>query len=180
MPHAVELYFDLPTDARIRQVWQALSGAGVCSAMLHAGYRPHVSLAVCEQLNVDSLTDDLTTLAKRLTPFPFMLSSVGFFPGAMGVVFFGVVVTDKLLKLHAEFHRILQKHAAGLSPYYFPDIWVPHCTLGFGIAANMTDSALEICRQQQLPIKGRFEEIGCAEVSPLAAKATCSFVIGKQ
>ena len=48
MPFAVELYFDPSTEERIRGAWKAIDEAGISGSMPKGGYRPHVSLGVCE------------------------------------------------------------------------------------------------------------------------------------
>jgi hypothetical protein len=175
MPYAVELYFDPTGEALVRNMWQALADAGISSTMLDTGFRPHVSLAVCDGSCVDGLKNYLTLFANNVAPFPYKLSNIGVFPGLKRIVFLGVVVTRKLLTIHADFHQILEKHAAGLEPNYFPNAWVPHCTLSFGLTDSLLGKAIEVCRQQPLPIQGRFEEIGCGEISPSSVQSLCCY-----
>ncbi len=59
---------DAESEAGIRRAWDALAEAGVKSAMLDAGYRPHVSLGVCEELNVDGLRESYHLLRRKSLP----------------------------------------------------------------------------------------------------------------
>ena len=55
MPFVVELYFNPSTEACIRDVWEAIDDAGISDSMPKGGYRPHVSLGVCDRLETNSL-----------------------------------------------------------------------------------------------------------------------------
>lgn len=169
MPFAVELYFDPASETTIRRIWQAIAQVGLKSPMLEAGYRPHVSLAVYDgdSLDVNSLIQDLAAYAATIAPFNLTLSSIGLFPTAEGVLFFGVTVTKDLLELHAGFQRAFARYADRLRPYYAVGNWVPHCTLSSGVAVDDSAAILPICWSTSLPLQGQVEEIGLAKVSPV-------------
>ena len=100
--------------------------------LLDAGYRPHVSLGVCNRIEPSAFEGELSSFAASVAPFPLSLSSVGIFPGVQGVIFLGVTVTEyRLLDVHAAFHKIFKTHAQEQSEYYAVGKWVPHCTLAF-------------------------------------------------
>jgi len=170
MPFAVEMYMDAGSDAAIRRTWSALAEAGIKSAMLDAGYRPHVSLGVCEELEVDGLARELAFFAKWLPPFALTLSSVGIFPGRDHVIFLGVTMTPELLSINDDFHGFFGKYAKAQREHYQIGKWVPHCTLAFDLSDDVIGKATEVCRCMPLPILGRIEEVGVAEVSPSSAR----------
>ena len=62
MPFVVELYFDATTEARIRDAWKALDEAGISDSMPKGGYRPHISLGVCDHLETDPLAQELSII----------------------------------------------------------------------------------------------------------------------
>ena len=53
MGYAVHLYFDKQTETRIFTLWQRLAEQGVSSVVLDIDSRPHVSLAVFKDINVN-------------------------------------------------------------------------------------------------------------------------------
>ena len=55
MPFVAELYFEPPAEERIRRAWKAIDAAGISDSMPKGGYRPHVSLGVCDRLETNSL-----------------------------------------------------------------------------------------------------------------------------
>ena len=175
MPFAVELRFDALAEERIRNAWNIIHEAGIGSSLLDAGYRPHVSLGVCNRLESNAFEAELASFAAGVEPFGLSLSSVGVFPGAEGVVFLGVTVTERLLNLHAAFHKIFKKHARELSEHYAVGEWVPHCTLAFGLSERQIAEAVKICRKIHLPIFAKVKEIGLVEASPTRCDALCLY-----
>ena len=113
---------------------EAIKKAGIGSSLLIAGYRPHVSLGVCSRIDSSAFEAELSIFAENVAPFPLTLSNVGVFPGAEAVVFLGVIVTERLLDVHAAFHKIFKKYVGEQSEHYAVGKWVPHCTLAFGLS----------------------------------------------
>ena len=166
---------DAGSDAAIRRTWEAIAEAGIKSAMLDAGYRPHVSLGVCEELDVDGLARELSAFAERLSPLALTLSSIGLFPSRDNVIFLGVTPTPRLLSVNSEFHGFFGKYTKAQREHYQTGKWVPHCTLAFDLSDGMIAEAIEVCRRMPLPIHSRIEEIGVAEVSPSSARLLCLY-----
>ena len=178
MPFAVELFFDTQAENQICDAWKVIQKAGISSPLLDAGYRPHVSLGVCNRLEPNAFAEVLSTFGASIAPFRLSLSSVGIFPGAQGVIFLGVTVTEHLLDVHAAFHKIFKKHAQEQSEYYAVEKWVPHCTLGFGLSEDQIAEAVPICRRIPLPISAEVKEIGLMEVSPTSCHTLCLCRLG--
>ena len=178
MPSAVELFFDTQAEKQIRNAWEAIQKAGIGSSLLDAGYRPHVSLGVCSRIDSTAFEAELSTFAASVVPFPLSLSSVGTFPGAEGVIFLGVTVTEHLLDVHAAFHKIFKKYAGEQSEHYAVGKWVPHCTLAFDLSKRQIAEAVSICRGIPLPVLTEVKEIGLMEVSPDNCQTLCLRKLG--
>ena len=177
MPFVVELYFDPSTEACIRDVWRAIDDAGISDSMPKGGYRPHVSLGVCDHLETDSLAQELSTFAASITPFRLSFPNIGIFSTSEGVVFLGVTVTEALLSVHTAFHKIFKKYAREQREYYTVGQSVPHCTLAFGLSEAQIVEAVTFCRRIVLPTSTEIREIGVVEVSPTSCQTLflCSF-----
>ena len=174
MPFVVELYFDASTEACIRDVWKAIDDAGISDSMPKGGYRPHVSLGVCDHLETNSLAQELSTFAASITPFGLSFPNIGIFSTSEGVVFLGVTVTEKLLSVHAAFHKIFKKYAEDQREYYTVGRWIPHCTLAFGLSEAQIVEVVTICRQIDLPVSTEVKEIGVVKVSPTSCQTLFS------
>ena len=175
MPFVVELYFDPSTETSIREAWEAIDEVGISDSMPKGGYRPHVSLGVCDHLETDSLAQELTTFAASITPFQLSFPNIGIFSTSEGVVFLGVTVTEQLLNIHTRFHQIFKKYAQEQREYYAVGRWTPHCTLAFGLSEEQIVEAVTICRQITLPILAEVKEIGVVKVSPTSCQTLYSF-----
>lgn len=175
MPFAVELRFDTLAEEQICDAWSAIHEAGIGFSMLDAGYRPHVSLGVCNRLEPNAFAEVLSTFAASLAPFRLSLSSVGTFPGAEGVIFLGVTVTEHLLDVHAAFHKVFTTYSQEQSEHYAVGKWVPHCTLAFGLSERQIAEAVPICRGIPLPISAEVKAIGLTEVSPTSCHTMCMY-----
>ena len=151
MPFVVELYFDPSTEEGIRDAWKAIDEAGISASMIKGGYRPHVSLGVCNHLETNPLAQELSTFAASVAPFRLSFPNIGIFSTSEGVVFLGVTVTEQLLNVHARFHKIFKKHAQEQREYYTVGSWTPHCTLAFGLSEHKIAESVKICRQIALP-----------------------------
>ena len=178
MPFAVELFFDTHAEKQICDAWEAIQKAGISSPLVDAGYRPHVSLGVCSRIDSIAFEAELSTFAENVAPFPLTLSSVGIFPGAEGVIFLGVTVTEHLLDVHATFHKVFKTHAQEQFEHYAVGKWVPHCTLAFGLSERQIAEAVSICRRIPLPVSTEVKEIGLTEVSPNSCQTLCLRKLG--
>ena len=69
----------------------------------------------------------------------------------------------QLLTCHHEYHQQLAKSEVGLSPYYAPDSWIPHCTVEMNIPDEQFQKAIEYCNKAFTLIVGQFQEMGAIE-----------------
>ena len=90
-------------------------------------------------------------------PVTTAFASVGTFPGGEGVLFLAPVVTPDLIAVHARFHESFAAWDGIAWPVYGPGVWVPHCTLGLRLSAEVLERAVTITREYALPIAARFE-----------------------
>jgi 2'-5' RNA ligase len=160
---AVELFFDPSGEARVRELWARLQMAGLPSQLLTEGQMPHVSLAVCDELDPGPFAAELERFAAGERPLGLSLVSVSTFATAEGVLFLGAVKTRALLELHERFFPRFEKAARRPRDYYRPEHWVPHCTLDVGLAPAQLAVALPICVGAGLPIEVVAESVALVE-----------------
>ena len=87
MAHAIEMFFDEQADAAVRGLWHRLADAGLPSLATygHARHRPHVSLTVASNLEVQDPAV-LADICSAMGPLP------GFEP--LDAEAIGALVTD--------------------------------------------------------------------------------------
>src|SRR5687768_16292606 len=105
MGHAVQLYFDAELEAALVGVRASLTKAGVTPTLERLGDRPHVSLAVLNEVDVARCIPMLERFSKTLPAFAVGLAAFGGFPTAQGVVFLSPTPSGILLSTHRALHR---------------------------------------------------------------------------
>lgn len=155
------LFLDGETESAIRKAWSVLRTRGFSSPLLRSGGKPHVTLAIWEDLDPDLVLDDLKDFARSHRVFPLTFSSVATFGPESGTVFLGPVFTPSLLIVHEQLYRIFREVRDFSEGLYRPGSWVPHCSLALGLPPEETGGALLTCMELiELPIKGWVSEIG--------------------
>jgi hypothetical protein len=144
MVAALEIYFDLPAERRLRSLWAALDEARVPNLGTHTHrlHRPHISLTGAETLRSEAVAHALAglTMPPRLT---LNFQYVGQFPG--GVLWLGPAPTRELLEFHAEVLGRLDDAGIESSELYRPCVWVPHCTLSMTARREAIARAVPVC-----------------------------------
>jgi 2'-5' RNA ligase len=159
---AVEMYFDTRTEARVRTLRQKLVQAGLPVRLDAMGERPHISLAVFDQLNVERLRPLLRRYARLAEPVSIILGAVGMFPTSEGVLFLAPAPNINLMDAHMAFQSSLEPLHIQCIEYYRPRTWLPHCTLASGLDSQQIARAMELCHTAFEPVAGHLLEVGIA------------------
>jgi 2'-5' RNA ligase len=174
MAFAVEMYFSPEMEKTLRDLRSVLSQNGIRPVLNELGDTPHISLAVFSDLEPGVFEPDLRRFAAGQSAFPVRLNGVGSFPE---VLFLRPEPTQRLIKIHRDFHNLLA--TLGMTPiaYYRSDQWIPHCTMAQDVAAELMPRALEIGRQKFPPVDGMIERIGLVQFRPVVR--LCTFPLAK-
>ena len=175
MPFAIHVFFDSATERSIRTTWKELADKRI-SSLYGAANRPHLLLAVYDELDIVECTRRLRMFAEMSSPFALAFSSLGILPVEKAFMFLVPTVTQKLLDIHAYILQLLQDVGTSSEMTYMPEHWNPHCTLAFGVEPAFTTQAIEIGLALPFPMYCQAEEIGVVEYWPL--KHLCSFQLG--
>lgn len=166
--YAVELYFDKKMEDDFFYFRESIYKSGVNPVLGNLGDRPHVSLAVFGEVDIEQVIKITSNFVPQCRQFPAQLSSFGAFPTDSNVVYLQPVPTHPLLDLHKRFHDHLQENDIQSSHYYLPGQWVPHCTLEFELPDGQFDLALHLCKEHFKPIQGTYSSIGVIAFRPIA------------
>lgn len=172
MPFAVECDLDDEVAAVMRSVGERLAASGVAPSRAALGERPHVTLAVYDDVDLHQLESVVAACARAWPPLPISFASLGCFTQPRAVVFAAPVVTTELLALHRAFHQQVQERSS-LGPgwaHYWPDRWVPHATLAMDMPPAALPAAVEVCRSLPLPLAGQLRRIGVVEFRPVVGR----------
>lgn len=176
MAYAIVLYPDQETQERIRGIWSELARCGISDHMLASHWRPHVSLAVFNQLYVPDVEEKLRALAANTPSFPVLSSSIGIFPGEQNVLFLSPVVSDDLIRIHRQLHELVRAYRDQEREFYLEDRWVPHCTLAERLPQSLVGRAAEVCARIPMPIAADMTQIGLVEFRPVKELCTLGLI----
>ena len=167
MPYAVVLYFNKPSEEFIRSIWSDLSKNGVPSEIHHIGIRPHITLAIYDELVCQPCDSELSRFAPQTSHLHLNFTHLGFFTQPEKVLFLAPTPSQELLDFHARVHKLLDRQTKGAWELYQPGRWVPHCTLALDLDQPMLEKAAAVCGGIELPVEMHATQIGVVEFLPM-------------
>lgn len=167
MAFASVLFFDKETEAVIVKLWQRLADSGIVSMNSIPDARPHITLAISQELSAGGYKERIQSLAVKTSAFPIYFTSYGFFGGDAPVLFVAPTMNPRLLGIHERFHEAFEDHQEFQWKMYLPERWVPHITLVPSIPIKDMAKAAEICLATTLPFRGMIREIGMVAMDPI-------------
>ncbi len=169
MLYAVGLNFDEETDNLILNIWKQLAETGLADYLHTSGNHPHITLGIFEDIDVEKVKYELESFTKSLDPFRLSFQQIGIFPSPKVAVFWGPVVTERLLEFHSNLYKRLSEF--GGQPdfdFYKPGHWVPHCALAMEIDdALKVFEIVEVCLSLPNPHNVIVEEIALISIRPI-------------
>lgn len=129
--HAIVSVIDPEHYARVEILWQELEQqcglAGVKATPI-----PHFSWHIAESYDFKTLEASIKRFAGMIRPFNIHTSGLGLFTRENPVLYFPIVRTSLLSKIHQEIWVWAMSLSQKPSPYYAPELWMPHITLAHG------------------------------------------------
>ena len=167
MPYGVMLYFDVQTEKTILNIWQSLAKHNLSSSMLDAGIRPHLTLAIYEELDCRPCENELVKITSK-TPSPsIQFTHLGLFTNPEPVIFAAPLVTKELLDFHNELQIRLAGDGKNSWELYKPGKWVPHCTLALGYKIENQAEIIRLCQEMPLPMHVQAVQMGVVNFKPV-------------
>jgi 2'-5' RNA ligase len=166
MPYAVVTYFDPPTERAVRAIWDDLAARGISRDVPAAQIRPHITLAVYDDLDCLPCEEHLAVFQPALQKLKIRVDHVGVFFNPRAVLFLAPSVTMPLLEFHAQVHANLEIPSGKSWKIYRPGRWVPHCTLAIDLETGKLEKAMTLCAQLKFPMILRADSLGAVEFVP--------------
>jgi hypothetical protein len=157
MSRGVVLWPDDRTSSIVWGLWRELEDAGIAtlSTESHGRHRPHVSLAVGEDLDHQSALEALVRVPEGR--IPLRIDSVGIFPDGTDVLH--VVMSSELQSEYRRVNSLVEGLLQDPWPYYQLDRWTPHLTIAHRLTPVELSIALPIIGAN-LPVVGTLETGG--------------------
>jgi 2'-5' RNA ligase len=169
MPIAVTLELDAVAAANVEPLWDALEhDATVVATTRRIGVGPHVTLAVYDAIDPQTLLPRLGGFARLLRPVPIRFASLGVFSaGTRATVFLAPVPDRILLDLHEEFHREFADCLDRCIAHYRPASWVPHLTLAQDVESAALALAVARIAGVTVPFSGMLDMLSIVRYMPV-------------
>lgn len=129
--HGIITLLDPTHYSKVENVWQDLEQ--------HCGLRgvritpiPHFSWQIAEEYDLQTIRPILREICASTTPFTVLTTGLGIFSGMVPVIYIPVVKNTPLIQLHIALWQATLPVGQSRSPYYSPEMWMPHITLAYG------------------------------------------------
>ncbi len=166
MTYAIEMYFDKETENKIMNLAQKVADANLSTKFLEWKTRPHVTLAVFNDVDENKCIDLLQKFTKTRKAIPAFLDSVGMFNDTK-TIFLNPTMTKSMYQLQSDLHETLKDFDTQGWEWYLPDGWVPHCT----IALNSEDEddvfykSSELILREFKKTEGKYVALGLVKIT---------------
>lgn len=167
MPFAAVLYFEEKHEKEFLRIWESLSSENLTANLVEAEIRPHITLAIFDELNCRPCDSQLAKVAAQTRPINFQITHLGLFTHPEPVVFAAPTITQELLSFHKDIHDTLAAEAKNPWEMYLPGQWVPHCTLALGFDLKNLGRIFDQCLKLGLPMQVQANQVGIVEFQPM-------------
>ena len=177
MTYAIEMYFDKQTEEKIMSLAHKIADAGLSTKYLEWKTRPHVTLAVYNDIDADRCAQLLEKFANDRKAFPALFDAVGMF-NYTKTIFLSPVMTRILYELHSELHALMKEFEASAWKWYKSDGWVPHCTVALTSedAENVFYEVSDLVLHEFKKLEGVYTSVGLVKITfPVEELATFDF-----
>ena len=176
--YAIEMYFDKETEEKIMRLAQKIADAGLSTKYLEWKTRPHVTLTVYNDIDVDRCAQLLEKFANDRKAFPALFDAVGMF-NYTKTIFLSPVMTRSLYELHSELYALMKEFEPSAWAWYKqPDCWVPHCTVALTSEdeENVFYEASDLVLHEYKKLEGVYTSVGLVKITfPVEEMATFDF-----
>jgi len=167
MPYAIVLYFDERSEYSIQEIWKKISDNGIPNEIHGAGIRPHITLAIYDELLCQPCDNELARFASKTTHLNISFSHLGIFTNPETVLFLAPTPTRELVNFHSKVHECLSTEARQPWEFYQPGKWVPHCTVALDLDQEQLHEAISLCADLHFPMNLHATQVGAVEFLPM-------------
>ncbi len=166
MPYAIVLYFNSDAENHIRRLWEELAAQGISTELPASGIRPHLTLAIYDELSCQPCENQLSRFAAQTAQLRLTSSHLGIFSQPEIVLFLAPTPAQSLLDFHAHIHTQVSSEGQSPWPLYQPGSWVPHITLAMNLTPASLECAVSVCAALPLPLELKATQVGAVEFLP--------------
>ncbi|MDX2104741.1 MAG: 2'-5' RNA ligase family protein [Alphaproteobacteria bacterium] len=164
MAYAITVGLDEAGSEGLWRLRRALTAAGIPDVRTGLGFRANLTLAVYEDLDVETACRELSNIAAQMPMLPALFAGFALFPGRSANLWAAPSPDPRLLVMQ----RAVRAAVAGrIWELYRPEVWVPHCTLATGLSPEEIATASRVLAEAWQPFEGVFVRLTLASFPPV-------------
>lgn len=165
MSGAVVLASTNESGERIRRLWDRIGAFEDMPSMSSLGYRPHITLAVYEEIDARELSEAVHSVFGTARSVRVVFDRIRYFDSSPLVLWASPKDSSRLAELHAVLHGRIDP--ALCHRHYRPGHWVPHCTLATRVLDEKREEALAFAATPLEPFEVVFDSADCVDFPPV-------------
>ena len=128
-------------------------------------YPPHFTFVIYDEINPSVLRDVTGQVFQGKRKVQIMFDRISYFDAEQFVLWAAPQKSSVLYAFHEEIHSLIKP--ALCRDYYRAGVWIPHCTLSFGIASESKEDVRQMVGEIASPFEVEFETADCVEFLPV-------------
>lgn|GEM_PF-2875563 len=173
MRYAIFLTFDPETESALQSLREQLTQNVPGVPKVTGKMGPHLTLAVFDDNDQQSVIDRFQTLTPQLCAFEITLYGIASFPGRRKVIFADPMPSSALKEAFELCQFVFSKSSAMVPAYQNAEAWHPHVTLTKGIGGHTFHEAFALANTNWQPLAATAQTLGLIDVqNPLKILAS--------
>ncbi len=166
MASAIAIAADNSSNKPIRALWRQFANWEDNPSMCALGYIPHLTLAVCPDLNASQLWNCADGVRTEAVEIKF--ERLSYFESDPLVVWAAPSDPSAITSICRQLQANLPLEAC--AEHYRPETWTPHCTLGTEVTKEARNEAIDYCNSWNKPFSVRFDRYDCVTFPPVEVR----------
>ena len=130
------------------------------------GYPPHITLAICDDVEISELLSVFDFAVARLGRTRVRFESLSYFEETDNIVLWAVpTLPNTIRSVQKLIHSRIDPNLC--HPHYRLDSWVPHCSLATAIAPSRRTEAVALANRPLDPFEVVFDVADCVSFTPV-------------
>ena len=150
----------------MRSLWDILESNGVPSILQRIGSRPHLSLMVFNNCNVDHFSSLLDIGVNGICTFPITFPAFSITFGSQFSIFLTPTINQKLIDIQKRLYNLFAENGYYTQKHYEPHNWLPHCSISKELSHTDVLKTLEVCLSAAPAKETLVTDVGFIEFRP--------------
>ena len=166
MQYAIELYYDKETEQKLFDLTHRVADEKLSTKFLEWKTRPHLTLACFNDVDETKCSEQLKSFAHTHKTMPAYIASIGMFTDTK-TIFASPMMNDSMYQFQRDLHEHLKDFDSTGWEWYYPNRWVPHCTLALtkDDDEEIFYKASDLILREFRKMSGEFVSIGLVKIS---------------